>query len=287
MADALSSWTMILKDLAHITARPFLILLIAVPLTQCVAPRSAALPGLQDDSFWSETQPAGSPRVVISLEEQRVGLFKAGQLVGLSPISSGKEGNDTRPGVFKVTEKDEDHRSSWYGAFVDEFGNVVMEDVDVRKDTPPPGTKFMGASMNWFLRFNGAIGMHQGYLPGYPASHGCIRLPEKMAALFYEATPHGATVEVKTNADLISLRPEEARPVSPVVARPDAPREAAATQSASSAPSFTRAALSTDSKLRPITPAVPGAPPSPMTLAPARKPIPKTTTQYLEGFGPQ
>jgi hypothetical protein len=253
------------------TRLPLLIIAVAC-LTQCATQPSTPTLSPPDDTFWVDEHPEGSAKIVISLEEQRVGLFKGNQLIGISPISSGKEGNDTRPGVFKVTEKDEDHRSSWYGAFVDELGNAVVDDVDVRKDSPPPGAKFMGASMNWFMRFNGAIGMHQGYLPGYPASHGCIRLPEKMAMLFYQTTPHGTTVEVKKNADLIALRPGNAPPVK-LLASMAAPTDVAS------------------STLRSISPVVPGVPAAPMTLAPAPKPTRKkavvTPTMYLDGYGPQ
>ena len=54
-----------------------------------------------------------------------------------------------------------------------------MENVEADKDPRPRGTAFRGASMPYFLRIHGGIGMHAGYLPGYPASHGCIRLPEE------------------------------------------------------------------------------------------------------------
>jgi hypothetical protein len=61
-----------------------------------------------------------------------------------------------------------------------------MENVDVTKDRRPRGTVFLGAPMPYFLRIHGGIGMHAGYLPGYPASHGCIRLPKQMAVHFFQ-----------------------------------------------------------------------------------------------------
>lgn len=168
---------------------------------------------VDDGTYWNEVHPKGPAKLVISLDEQRIGVIKAGELVGLSPISSGREGYDTHPGTFKVTEKDEDHRSSWYGAFVDDAGFIVVEDVDVRKDKPPTGTRFVGAEMRYFMRFNGPIGLHQGYLPGYPASHGCIRLPAKMAERIFHAVPHGTPVEVQQDAGLVVLRPAGTLPV--------------------------------------------------------------------------
>lgn len=192
------------------------LLAVGMVLCQC-ASRPEKEEVVDDGTYWKEVHPKGPAKLVISLDEQHIGVVKGGDLVGLSPISSGREGYDTRPGSFKVTEKDEDHRSSWYGAFVDESGLVVVEDVDVRKDKPPAGTKFVGAEMRYFMRFNGPIGLHQGYLPGYPASHGCIRLPSKMAERIFHAIPHGTQVEVRQNADLVALRPVDAPPV------PDAP----------------------------------------------------------------
>ncbi len=159
------------------------------------------------DSWWSTVPVSGNPKIVISLSAQRVALFKGDQLVGISPISSGREEHGTRVGNFSISEKDENHRSSLYGAYVDASGNVVVEDVDVRKTPKPPGTRFLGADMHWFMRVNGAIGMHRGYLPGYPASHGCIRLPGAMASLFFHATPHGTPVEIRRDASLIALQP--------------------------------------------------------------------------------
>lgn len=162
---------------------------------------------LPEGAWWSHGPSEGTHKIVISLEEQRVALFRDSKPVGVSPISSGKEGNSTRAGSYKITEKDPDHRSSWYGAYCDEFGNIVVEDVDARKDPKPPGTTFVGADMQHFMRINGPIGMHRGYLPGYPASHGCIRLPGTMAALFFSATPEGTPVEIKEHAGLSELRP--------------------------------------------------------------------------------
>lgn len=250
-----------------------LLIAIAGCLTQCAAPPPA--PAKHDGTYWSAEAESDSPaKIVISIDEQHVGLFKNDKLVGLSPISSGREGHGTHPGNFKVTEKDEDHRSSLYGAFVDETDTIIQEDVDVRKDSSPPGTKFQGASMNWFMRFNGAIGMHQGYLPGYPASHGCIRLPGHMAELFYKATPHGSPVQVRSNGELLALRPAHAPSVRAPVTR------------------NTSLGTAIASGLRPVTQDVPGAPPVRMTLAPVRY-APRTSltpppkTQYLPGYGPQ
>ena len=158
--------------------------------------------------YWKEGG-SGESRIVISLKEQRLALYRGGELVLLSPISSGREGHDTHAGKFKVIEKDRDHSSSCYGSFVDKDNMIKVEDVDVRRQKAPAGTRFMGAPMAWFVRFNGSIGLHQGDLPGYPASHGCIRLPGKMAYHVFESCKVGTTVEVKENAKLMSQLPLE------------------------------------------------------------------------------
>jgi lipoprotein-anchoring transpeptidase ErfK/SrfK len=50
--------------------------------------------------------------------------------------------------------------------------------------------------MPFFMRITGGVGMHEGYLPGYPASHGCIRMPGKMAAIFFSNVDLGTPVEI-------------------------------------------------------------------------------------------
>ena len=123
--------------------------------------------------------------------------MKAIQLIGVSAVSTGREGYDTPPGEFRIMEKDREHVSSLYGNYVDQSGQVVMENVEANKDPEPRGTIFRGAAMPYFLRIHGAIGMHAGYLPGYPASHGCIRLPEKMALQFFQNAAVGTPVEIR------------------------------------------------------------------------------------------
>ncbi len=169
------------------------------------------------ECYWKGEGVSGSPEIEISLSEQRVRYFKGGQLVGVCPISSGREGHSTRPGSYRILEKDFHHRSTLYGAFCDSEGLIVQEDVDVRKDRAPPGTRFVGAEMRGFMRITGAVGMHEGYLPGYPASHGCIRLPGYMAEIFYRETPLGTPVKiVGDSSEAVATEP---MPLAPVVAK--------------------------------------------------------------------
>ena len=135
--------------------------------------------------------------VVVSLPKQRAYLMINEQVVADSPISSGKAGHSTPSGDFSVMEKDPDHRSSIYGDFVDSSGRVVRAGISANIDSAPSGTHYVGASMTWFMRLTGeGVGMHVGILPGYPASHGCIRMPLDGAKLFYDTVRVGTPVKV-------------------------------------------------------------------------------------------
>jgi lipoprotein-anchoring transpeptidase ErfK/SrfK len=158
--------------------------------------RLEGAPSWDNVSYWDGDGVAGAPRLEINIAKQRAYFYKGRELVGVSVVSTGREGFGTPSGEFKVVQKDINHRSSLYGDYVDAAGNVVKKDVDVNKDRRPPGTRFRGAPMPYFLRIHGGIGVHAGYLPGYPASHGCIRLPERTAQNFFDNVRAGTPVEV-------------------------------------------------------------------------------------------
>jgi hypothetical protein len=153
-------------------------------------------PATDSISYWDGDGVAGSPSVIIYLKEQRAYFYKGDQLVGVSQVSAGREGHNTPMGNFKIMQKDPNHASNLYGDFVDAAGNVVQKDVEAGKDPKPPGAIFKGAPMPFFMRITGGVGMHQGYLPGYPASHGCIRMPGKMAETFYNNVQVGTPVQI-------------------------------------------------------------------------------------------
>jgi len=136
--------------------------------------------------------------VIVSLTKQRAYLLTGDQIAIDSPISSGKRGHTTPNGSFSVMEKDKDHHSSIYGDYKDSTGRTVRSGISAHIDSAPSGTHFVGASMKWFMRLTGeGVGMHVGILPGYPASHGCIRMPEPAAALFYSHVKVGTPVRVE------------------------------------------------------------------------------------------
>jgi len=135
--------------------------------------------------------------IVVSLPKQRAYLMVGDNIVADGPISSGKQGHSTPSGHFNVMEKDPNHHSSLYGDFVDSSGRVVRAGVSAHIDSAPSGTHFAGAPMRWFLRLTSeGVGMHVGILPGYPASHGCIRESADGAKLFYDYAKVGTPVHV-------------------------------------------------------------------------------------------
>lgn len=148
-------------------------------------------------SYWKGDGMTGSPSVRISLVRQRAYFYKGGQLAGVSRISSGREGLDTVTGNFHILEKDPDHESSLYGSYLNANGEVIQKDVNTRKDPKPPGATYAGAKMPNWMRITGGTGMHEGSLPGYPASHGCIRMPGFMAAKFFDAISVGTPVSIE------------------------------------------------------------------------------------------
>ena len=138
----------------------------------------------------------GNPfRVEIDLQDQVALLLRGRGIVLESPISSGRYGHLTETGSFKVVEKEMNHHSSIYGKIVDANGRTIVADADIDMKVPRGG-KFVPAPMRYFMRFHEADGMHAGYLPGYPASHGCVRMPEQLAIAFYRAVDVGTPVTV-------------------------------------------------------------------------------------------
>ncbi|AWH24540.1 L,D-transpeptidase [Stenotrophomonas sp. YAU14D1_LEIMI4_1] len=138
------------------------------------APASAEVRGPTDlkpgEYLWHpEISPSGPIVLVVSLDEQRAYVYRNGIAIGLSTISSGKTGHETPTGVFTILQKDKDHRSNLYNS------------------APMPYMQ----RLTW-----DGIALHGGSLPGHPASHGCVRLPQAFAQKLFSATQRGDTVVV-------------------------------------------------------------------------------------------
>src|SRR5947209_17840782 len=97
---------------------------------------------------------SGRPSIVVSLREQEAYLYRGGYRTASSRISSGREGYRTPIGRFQVIRKDEAHRSSLYGDYVDASGRVVKANVDSRRDSRPPHSHIVCNSMPFLLVFS-------------------------------------------------------------------------------------------------------------------------------------
>jgi lipoprotein-anchoring transpeptidase ErfK/SrfK len=139
----------------------------------------------------------GKTSILISLREQRAVLLQGGERVAETSISTGREGHATPVGNFHVIRKDIAHRSGLYGDYVDARGRIVMANVDVRKNPAPPNSHYLGASMPYFVEFSPGFGLHEGHRPGYPASHGCVRLSSRRAKQFFHASKIGTPVTIR------------------------------------------------------------------------------------------
>ncbi|MDD5198864.1 MAG: L,D-transpeptidase family protein [Terrimicrobiaceae bacterium] len=147
-------------------------------------------------AYWHGDGVSGAAAITIDIGAQKALFYKGGRLVGETPISSGNAQHPTPHGSFCVIQKDRNHRSTLYGNYVDASGNTLVANVDVTRDREPAGGHFLGAPMPYFLRFHDGAGMHAGFLPGFPDSHGCVRLPDHMAEIFFQNASNGTPVRV-------------------------------------------------------------------------------------------
>jgi hypothetical protein len=125
-------------------------------------------------SGWSErsveSRSAGDPiMAIVSLRNQRITVYDAKGWVLRAPVSSGRKGRETPAGIFSVIQKVEDHYSNLYDdAYMPHMQRITWS----------------------------GIALHGGVLPGYPASHGCVRMPFDFAARLFDATSMGMRVIV-------------------------------------------------------------------------------------------
>jgi hypothetical protein len=141
-------------------------------------------------------------QIVVNVDTQRATLYHNEEVVGWTYVASGITSFPTPTGDFKVLEKVKDKVSNLYGKGYDASGKLVNSDFKNGRDVLPPGGKFIAAPMKYFMRLtNDGVGMHIGVIskPGRRASHGCIRLPSKMAPILYEHTALGTPVKITGN----------------------------------------------------------------------------------------
>jgi hypothetical protein len=126
-----------------------------------------------DFTWHPERQPAGPVSAIVSLPQQLVHVYRNGVRIAVSTCSTGKKGHRTPTGVFVVLQKDKRHFSSTYN-------NAPMPNMN---------------RLTW-----SGIALHAGQLPGYPASHGCVRLPMEFSEKLFEITELGTPVIVADEA---------------------------------------------------------------------------------------
>jgi hypothetical protein len=168
-------------------------------------PQVLAIDALKPGEFaWHpERSPAGPLAIVVSLPDQRVFVYRNGIRIAVSTCSTGKPGHSTPTGVFTILQKDKNHRSSTYN-------NAPMPNMN---------------RLTW-----SGIALHAGQLPGYPASHGCVRLPMDFSTKLFGITQIGTPVII---ADAATFPTSVVNPG--MVLSADASSEFAAAASASKA----------------------------------------------------
>jgi hypothetical protein len=137
--------------------------------------------------------------IAINVDVQRAMLYSGDELVGWTYLASGIPSFPTPTGDFKILEKVKDKVSNLYGKGYDANGKLVNSDFKQGRDLLPPGGRFEAAKMTYFMRLTGdGVGMHIGPIPkpGRRASHGCIRLPSKMASVLFAHTSIGTPVTI-------------------------------------------------------------------------------------------
>ena len=138
-------------------------------------------------------------RIVVNTDEQKARFYDGQEQIGWTTVASGISKFPTPTGHFEVIEKVENKRSNLYGKIYSTGGKVVRSDAKAGRDPVPAGARFEGAKMPYFLRLtNDGIGLHAGPIPrpGRPASHGCIRMPGKLAPVLFEHVDLGTKVSI-------------------------------------------------------------------------------------------
>jgi lipoprotein-anchoring transpeptidase ErfK/SrfK len=120
-------------------------------------------------SWTPDAAPAGPIAIYVDLARQLAAVYRGGVRIGLSTISSGRDGYETPTGVFKIMSKDADHHSNKYDNAPMPFSERLTED---------------------------GVALHAGRVPGYPESHGCVHMPYRFAKALFGETRVGVQVMV-------------------------------------------------------------------------------------------
>jgi len=183
---------------------------VGVPVSGCTQlsgqPRSALTPAPEGQSA---AQPAPLyewhgdgrriTRIQIDTDAQRAEFYDGSERIGWAHVATGINHFETPWGSFTITEKVADKHSNTYGTIYDAEGNLAIVNAKRGVHRMPPGGRFEGASMPYFMRLTSSgVGLHGGPMPapGTPASHGCIRLPEELAPIVFDHVQEGTPVQI-------------------------------------------------------------------------------------------
>jgi hypothetical protein len=174
---------LVLKILAVLLLASSPVLVSAQPTLESGSVMAAAERLKPGEFLWApEVAPEGPVLLVVSLATQRAVIYRNGLPIGITTVSTGRPGYRTPTGVFTILQRHVEHYSSLYN------------------NAPMPYMQ----RLTW-----GGVALHAGELPGYPASHGCIRLPRDFAKLLYGVTRLGMTVVVTNEAAVPRVAPAE------------------------------------------------------------------------------
>ncbi len=242
-------------------------------------------------------------RIVINTDQQKARFYAGDKEIGWSMVATGVASHPTPTGKFQVTEKIENKRSNLYGKVYGKGGTVIRTNAKAGHDPVPDGGRFEGATMPYFLRLTGdGVGLHAGPIPrpGQPASHGCIRLPRKLAPVLFTHVSNGTSVTIEGKgpgyADYLTkqraIAAQQAADEKRLAARraaKTAPQVAAAPKVARPAPAVTvsSAAIESSAQAKDTTTAVqPATTAAPQPTAPTGPTTAATATPASEASQP-
>jgi hypothetical protein len=226
-------------------------------------------------------------RMIVNVDVQRAVLYNNNDIVGWTYFASGIPSFPTPTGDFKILEKIKDKVSNLYGKGFDKNGKLVNSDFKQGRDLLPEGGQFQAAKMPYFMRLTGdGVGMHIGPIPrpGRRASHGCIRLPSKMAPILFEHTVVGTSVTVTGNGpDYQTYLKQSAEKAKANSSKLSASKRKAQEAAAAATSATTLAPDDPNGPLGGVTTPPPGAPPGtpaspPVEVKPAQPASPPTAS---------
>jgi hypothetical protein len=178
-------------------------------------------------------------RIEVNVDRQKAVFYSGDEQIGWSTVASGVRSYPTPTGRYTIQEKIVEKKSNLYGKIYDRNGRLVRSNAERGVHPIPPGGRFEGAKMPYFMRMSGdGIGMHAGPLPapGSPASHGCVRMPHSLAPIVFRHVDIGTSVSVvgsgPTYAQYMAAERRQAERRAAAAAPSAAPSAAAAINAA-------------------------------------------------------